>query len=146
MSYNKVLEELHIRDNDLGEGTLEVAKALQNITSLKILVLEGDGIPKEPFSQLALALKSNKHLEKLWLLNNNLQLSAIDILQSLITISKLKSLNINDNQITEEAGEALASVVSHSKTLEELYLSGNNLGEGLLSVMKALQHIKSLKN
>ena len=143
--HNKGLEELHVRDNDLGEGTLEVAKALRNITSLKILVLEGDGIPKESFSQLALALKSNKHLEKLRLLSNNLQLSAIDILQSLSTISELKSLNINDNQITEEAGETLASVVSHNKNLEELYLSGNNLGEGLLSVMKALRHIKSLK-
>ena len=145
VSHNKGLEELHVKDNDLGEATLEVAKALRNITSLKILVLEGDGIPKESFSQLALALKSNKHLEKLWLLSNNLQLSAIDILQSLSTISELKSLNINDNQITEEAGEILASVVSHNKNLEELYLSGNNLGEGLLSVMKALQHIKSLK-
>ena len=143
--HNKGLEELHVRDNDLGEGTLEVAKALQDITSLKILVLEGDGIPKESFSQLALALKSNRHLEKLWLLNNNLQLSAIDILRSLSDISELNSLNISDNQITEEAGEALAFVVSHNKTLEELYLSGNNLGEGLLSVMKALQHIKSLK-
>ena len=145
ISQNTGLEELHLSNNNLGEGTLEVAKALQCISSLRILVLENNGIPKESFTQLALELNSNKNLEKLWLSNSNLQSSAIDILQSLSTISTLKLLNINDNQINKEAGEALVSVISHNAGLEELYLSGNNLGEGLLNVMKALQHVKSLR-
>ena len=45
---------------------------------------------------------------------------------------------MDNNTITEEAGEPLASVVMHNTGLEELYLSGNNLGEGMLVVVKAL--------
>ena len=141
--HNTGLQELHFSDNDLG-GALEVAKALQHTTSLRIVDLDNNAIPKESSSDLGLALKLNKHLEKLLLSSNNLQSSAINILQSLSTISTLKSLNLNDNQITEEAGEALASVILHNTGLEELHLSGNNIGEGLFNVMKALQHIMSL--
>ena len=143
--HNAGLQELHLCGNNLGESTLKVVKALQSIVSLKILVLENNRIPKESFSQLASALESSKGLEELWLSNNNLQSSAVVILQSLITISTIKSLNMNDNQITEEAGEALTSVILHNTGLEELHLSGNNLGKGLLNVMKATQHITSLR-
>ena len=144
--HNTGLEEIYLSDNNLGEGMLVVIKALQQLTSIKTIDFGNTNISKEASYALALVIQSNKHLEKLWLYNNNLQFSAIAILQSLSTISTLKVLNISNTQITDEAGEALAAVVMHNIGLEELYLSNNNLGEGMLVVTKALQQLTSLKS
>ena len=144
--HNTGLEELHLDGNSFGEGLFNVMKALQSITSLRKLYLGNSDISKKVSCELAVAIKSNNHLEKLWLCNSNMKSSAFAVIQALSTISTLKYLNINNNQITEEAGEALASVVMHNTGLEELHLSGNNLGEGMLIVAKALQHISKLKS
>ena len=144
--HNTRLEELYLRDNNLDKGMLETAKALQHITSLKSLDLSNNNISNEVSVELAVAIKSNKHLEKLWMLDCNLKSSATVILQSLTTISSLKVLSVNDNQVTEEAGKALASVILHNTGLKELYLRNNNLGKGMLETAKALQHITSLKS
>ena len=146
VTHNTGLIELHLSDNNLGRGMLIVTKALQQITSLRSIDLGNNNLSKEASVKLALAIQSNKHLEKLWLHNNNLKSSADAILQSLSTISTLKLLNINNTQTTHEAAEALASVVTHNTGLEKLDLSNNNLGEGMLVVTKALQQITSIKS
>ena len=143
--HNRGLEELYLSGNHLGEGLLNVTKALQYVTSLRMLSMGNSNISKEVSGKLALAIESNKKLQGVWLHNSNAQSSAIAVLQSLSTISTLRFLNLNDNQIPEEAGEALASVILHNTGLEELHLSDNNLSKGILKVLKALQHITSLK-
>ena len=143
--HNTGLEELHLNDNSLGVGTLKVAKALQHITTLKKLDLGNNNIPQEVCDELALAIKSNKHLKFLWLNDNSLLSSVNIILNSLTTITTLTALYLDNNQITQEADEALASVIMHNTGLEELYLNGNSLGVGTLKVAKALQHITTLK-
>ena len=80
----------------------------------------------------------------MWLDGNNLESSSVIILESLSTLSTLKLLDINNNQVTEEAGKALACVILHNTGLEKLYLHDNHLGEGTFKVAKALQHITSL--
>ena len=142
---NPGIEELHLRNNNIAGGLIIVAKALQHVTLLKSIDVSNNNIPKEVSNELTLVIESNKHLEKILLHNNNLKSSAITILQSLNTISILKLLDLSNNQITKEAGEALASVILHNTGLEELYLSDNNLGEGLSNIMKALQHVTSLR-
>ena len=137
--YNTGLEELHLRDNNLGEGTLKVLKGLQHITSLKLLDLKNNGMPKEASGELALALTSNKHLEKLWLANNNLQSSAFVILQALSTISSLKCLDMNNNQISGAGGEMLASVINNNTRLRKLYFSNNNIQYNVMKISEALQ-------
>ena len=141
--HNTGMEKLYLSDNNLGYGILKVAKALQHITSLKLLDLGNNNIPKEVSGEIALAIKSNGRLENLSLNNNNLESSAIAILQALGAISTLNGLAINGNQITKDAGEALASVVIHNTGIANLHLSDNNLGDGILEVAKALQHITS---
>ena len=143
--HNTRLEELYLRSNNLGIGAIEVAKSLQHITTLKVLSLDNNNIPQEASEELALAIKSNEHLEKLLLSNNNLHSSAIVILNSLATIATLAVLDLNNNQIPQEAGEALASVIMHNTRLEVLYLHSNNLGIGAIKVAKSLQHIATLK-
>ena len=143
--HNTGLEELYLSDNNLGVGTLKIAKALQCITTLRILGLGNNNIPQEACDELALAIKSNKHLKSLWLNDNNLRSSANVILKSLTTITTLTVVNLNNNQIPQEADEALASVIMHNTGLEELHLYGNNLGVGTLKLAKALQHITTLR-
>ena len=144
--HNAGLKDLHLSGNNLGEGMLIVAKALEHISSLRSLAMGNNYISKEVADKLALAISANENLEEIRLYNSKLSSSATVILQSLSTISTLKYLNINDNQITEEAGEALASAVMHNAGLKELHLSGNNLGERMLIVAKALEHISSLRS
>ena len=142
---NTGLSELYLYNNNLGVGTLKLAQALQHITKLKILCLGNNNIPQEACDEFALAFKSNRHLEKLWLSDSNLYSSAIVILNSLTTITTLTGINLDNNQIPREADEVLASVIMHNTGLEELYLSGNNLGVGTLKVAKALQCITTLR-
>ena len=154
--HNRGLEILYLRNNNLGKGMLEIVKALQHITSLKSLDLSKNNISNEVSVELAVAIKSNKHLEELWMLDCNLKSLVTVILQSLTTISSLKGLDVNDNQVSKEAGEALASVISrvhnrllvilHNTGLKELYIRNNNLGKGMLKIAKALQHINSLES
>ena len=112
--------------NSLCIGIVNVAKALQHITTLKILYLSSNNIPQEACEELALAIESNKFLTKLSLSLNNLQFSANVILKSLATITTLIMLDLNNNQITQEAAEALASVIMHNTRLEELQLCLND--------------------
>ena len=142
---NRGLEVFYLNNNNLSAGTLKLAKAFQHISTLRMLSLDNSNIPKIACDDLALAIRSNKYLEKLWLGNNNLEYSAIVILNSLTTITTLTVLGLNNNQIPQEAGEALASVIMHNKRLEGLHLHSNNLGIGILKVAKALQHIITLK-
>ena len=141
---NKALEVLFLDNNNISEGAVNIAKALQNINSLKMLGLNNNNLPKEISHEIASVIKSNRHLELLTLSSNNLQSSAIEILQCLTTINTLKVLNMNNNLIGEKASEALASVVLNNTGLQELYISNNNLGDGILEVARALQHIKLL--
>ena len=143
--HNTILEELYLHSNNLGIETIKVAKSLQHITTLKTLNLSSNNIPQEAFEELALVIESNKQLEKLWLNDNNLHSSANVILNSLATITTLTMLDLNNNQIPQEAGEALASVIMHNTILEELYLHSNNLGIETIKVAKSLQHITTLK-
>ena len=58
--HNLRLEELCLNNTNLGIGTVKVAKALQHITTLKMLGLSNNDIPLEAFEELALGIKSNE--------------------------------------------------------------------------------------
>ena len=127
MKNNTELEELlYFNSNNI---SLNISKALQHITALRVLDLGFNHIiSQEAYDELALAIKSNKQLNKLWLPGSNLCCSVNVILDSLTTITTLTVLDLNNNQITQEACEALALVINQNTGLEELYLGNNNLG------------------
>ena len=62
-------------------------------------------------------------LEKLWLHDNNLHFSANVILNTLTTITTLTILCLNNNQISQEAAEVVASVIMHNTRLEVLHIA-----------------------
>ena len=144
--HNTRLQKLYLYNNNLGEGILEVAQALQHIISLESIDLGNNNVPKQASCELALTIKSNKHLERLWLQDNNLCSSALIILQALSNISTLKDLNINNNQIGEGGGEVLASVIMNNTGLRELYISNNNIQNSAMKISEALQCIVNIES
>ena len=143
---NPSLEALILDNNNIGVGALKIAEALQNIKSLKVLDLNNNNLPKEIAHNLAAVIKSNCNLERLTLSSNNLQSSAIVILQSLSTITTLKILNMDNNQIGEKGGKALASVIKSNTGLKELHFGSNNLHNSIIIILEALQTISSLES
>ena len=146
ITQNTGLEELHLNNNNLGIGSVEIAKALQEITSLKSLDLGKNKVPYELSDKLAFVIKVNKNLEELWLQDNMLSSSINGILNALCKISTLKVLALGGNVMPQETGKTLASIITQNMGLEELYLSNNNLGIGSVEIAKALQEITSLKS
>ena len=60
-------------------------------------------------------------------------------------ITTVKVFDVRDNQLTKEATERLASVIKHNTKLQELCLVSNVLQSGTITILKAIQSIKSLK-
>ena len=139
---NPELNHMNLINNNIGKGVLHIAKALKKVTSLKLLGLDNNSFPAQVCDELALAIQSNQCLQSLWLpcicLNSN-------VLQSMVTISTLTDLNLNSTQLLEETGEVLSCIILHNTGLEHLYLSNNNLGNGAVHVMKAIQHLTQLR-
>ena len=139
---NPELNDMNLIDNKIGKGVLHIAKALKKVTSLQLLGLGYNSFPAQVCDELALAIQSNQCLQSLWLpcicLNSN-------VLQSMVTISTLTDLNLNSTQLLEETGEVLSCIILHNTGLEHLYLSNNNLGNGAVHVMKAIQHLTQLR-
>ena len=146
ITQNTGLEELYLNNNNLGIGSVEIAKALQEITSLKSLGFSKNKVPYEVSDELAFAIEVNKSLEKLWLQSNMLSSSINVILNALCKISTLKVLNLDDNVMPQETGKTLAFIAQHNTGLEEMHLSDNNLGISALEVAKALQRNSCLKS
>jgi len=144
ISHNKGLKELYLGGNNFQHGIVDILQALQHSTSLKVLDLSNNYLPSEVGCKIAAVINANKYLEKLYLQNNFLLSSMICILESLLTVSSLKVLNIKNNCVTESAVDALASLISRSNTLEGLFLSGNTFQGGMLKAINALQSISSL--
>ena len=142
---NTRLNQLFLNDNNIGKGTLDIMKALQQLNSLHVLDLGNTNMPKDACDELALVIKHNQYLNDLQLYSNNLQSSAFVIFQALSKISSLKVLDLHSNQLNEDAGEYLSSVICNNTGLQHLNLNDNNIGKGTLHIIKALQQLNSLQ-
>ena len=171
ITHNTVLEELHLSNNNLGIGLLDVAKALQKIQSLQVLNLSNTQLPNEVNSDLALAIESNRNLKTLLMSSSsmecssdailpalsksfslqimahscNLQSSINLILQALSKLSTLEQLDLHNSHLTSLAAKGIESVIKNNTGLQCLYINDNNLGKGLIIILKALKSISSLK-
>ena len=88
-------------------------------------------------SDLADTIKNNSHLVELHLNNNNLQSSAVVILQALKENSNLKKLNLNSNNMSDKVVDDLADVIRNNTCLEELHLYDNNLQSSAVVILHA---------
>lgn len=88
---------------------------------------------------LAEGLQNNLMLESLDLRNNQLADLGVQYLSVAMISSRIKTLNLESNEISVEGAQYLAQLVKESRTLTELYLSKNHLGDrGVELIAQAL--------
>ena len=91
-------------------------------------------------------LSHNTKLQKLYLSKNKLQSKgAVKIAKGLQKVSNLTTLDIYNN-ISTEAADDIAAVLSHNTKLQELHIGGNNLqSAGVMKVANGLQNVVHLR-
>ena len=133
------LNQLLFDNNKIGNGLLHIAKALQQLNSLEVLNLGNTNMPKEVCTELTFVIECNQNLSTIKLDNNDLRSSANSILQALSKNSLLKVLDLQANNVNEEAGKLISSVIITNTGLNQLLLNKNYLGKSVLHIVKALQ-------
>ena len=142
---NSGLEHLHLSNNDLKSSAVMILKALQRNSKVETLNLSGNNMTGQVAEDLAFVIKNNPSLEHLHLYNNDLKSSAVVILKALQGNSKLKTLNLSGNNMTEQVAEELAFVIKNNPGLKHLHLYNNDLKSSAIVILKALQGTSKLK-
>ena len=143
---NTDLKGLHLSGNDLKSSAIGILQALKDHSKLKVLNLSNNSITGQVAEELANVIKNNSDLEELYLSGNDLKSSAIKILQALKYHSKLKLLNLNNNNMTGQVAEDLAYVIKNNPNIRKLYLSNNGFKSSAVVILQALKHHSKLKN
>ena len=121
------------------------SQPLKEKSNIKALNLNNSNINIEVVEDLASFIKANTNLEQLQLANNDLKFSVVLIKQALKETSRLKLLDLDNNNMTGEAAEDLASVIKNNSNLERLYLANNDLKTSAILVLQALKENSKLK-
>ena len=145
LSCNNGLQQLDISKNNFQAfGIIIIVKALQNISTIQKLCISNNNITDEAADDIATAIYSNTQLQEFYVSKNNLRSAgAIKIAK---TLQNLTKLYINDNHITDEAADDIATALScNADQLQELDISNNWFrGKGIMVIAKALQNIVTL--
>ena len=145
---NTELEELYLGNNHLKAGVIKIfiALALKKNSSLKMLDLENNNMPKEVGTELAAAISGNNSLQKLWLDHNNLGSSMESVAMACSKISDLEQLCITNIGISNKVGKNIASIISNNLSIVRLSISDNNLqSSGFKCICHELKNVKTLK-
>ena len=95
----------------------------------KRIRLRDNNITAQGALTLAEGLHNNRTLESLDLQNNYISDLGIQSLGLATVHSKLKTLNVESNGLTFEGAQYLAQMLKTNRTLTELYLSKNHVGD-----------------
>jgi len=143
---NGLLEQLTLRNNRLNDdGVIMIAQSLCKHSKLKCLNLRNNSVTEKAAESLASVMSNNNGLEELYLGNNQLQLGVTKLTTALKNISTLKVLDLNNNNMPEQAADELSIAIRANTLLEKLKLSGNHLGSSFTLITKACCHNSSLK-
>ena len=140
------LEKLYLNGNEFqAEDIIKIAINLQS-NSLKTFNVSQIIINHTAINRIANILARNTQLEELYLFGNALQTNGIfEILSGLENTSTLKVFDISNNDISAEAANNIAGVISKQVRLEKLIIGGNNLQHGLIVIMNELKCHGTLK-
>ena len=121
-------------------GSMVIARSLTNITTLTELYIGKNEITDTAADDIA-AVLSNNNLQVLDLSDNYFTTCGIlEIFRSSKNLSSLTELYVNRNQLTKEAADTLASIISQNSKLQVLDISRNNFcTPGVIKIAKALQ-------
>ena len=145
ISGNVCLQELYVCSNNLQTaGT--IVTVLQNICTLTKLHFGNNIISDQTANDIAALVSHNTKLNVIEISGSKLQTTGtIEIMKALQEIYTLKKLYLNNDNITEEAADDIATVISCNLDLQELNLGSNNLqASGIIKIARSLQKISSL--
>ena len=123
--HNIQLQELHMNRNNLQPvNAIKIARALQNISTLRAFSIYNNNINDEAADDIATVIMHNTNLQYLNICNNNFKpIGTTKIAKALERIGTLTKLHVS-NIITDEASESIATVVYHNVVqLQELVIS-----------------------
>ena len=147
VTVTKSLKTLCLKDMNLkAKGMIKIAKCLCKISTLEILDLQNNAITEEAADKMALVIQSNNKLKELYLGNNLLQAGIIKIFIALKNISSLQMLDLENNNISNEVADELASAICCNTMLQKLWLDNNsNLKSSLTMISMACSKIYALQ-
>ena len=139
------LESFYLSYNNLHSSSNVILEALSKLHTLTTLYLDGCNLTDIVCDKLGTILCNNSSLQQLQLKNNHFKSTGIMMVaKTLNKLSTLKLLNIRNNSITEEATDAIASIISGSSILEQLYLGDNRTFSATGKILCSLQSISTL--
>ncbi|XP_065917950.1 protein NLRC5-like [Dysidea avara] len=146
LSHNTKLQKLHIDHNNLqASGITKLVEGLQGISTLTAFGISSNniGMNEKAADSIAALLSNNCLLQSLHLGTNHLQTNSVmKIVSALQHVTTLSILDLSNNNITFEAVESIAVVLSKNDKLKELYIGGNALQA--VSIRKILQNMETL--
>ena len=145
LSQNTHLRKVYLSKNYLAaNGIITLCRAMNNIQYLTHLDISCNKITDEAAHDIANFLYHNPELEVVDLSNNLMQTPGTRIVCKAIKIlTNLKTLNVSNNIITDEAADDI--VLLHSTSLQRLDLSYNNISmSGTIRIFKVMRYIKNL--
>ncbi|XP_078059021.1 NACHT, LRR and PYD domains-containing protein 12-like [Mustelus asterias] len=141
LSTNRSLIDLNLSGNKLGDSGVKLLSVALRNPDCKIqkLHLRGNALTDSCAEDLASALSTNRSLIDLDLGNNKLGDSGVKLLSVALRNPdcKIQKLHLNANALTDSCAEDLASALSTNRSLIDLNLGYNKLGDSgvkLLSV------------
>ena len=139
------IEKLYVKSSFLSVDILTKALvALHNTSKLKCLGINCNYICEKVMDYI-LPILHNNPIEDLGIGGNNLGDNGTAKLANAILTGRLLQLGLEHNNITEEAADDIAAILSHNTNLTVLNLSGNNLhSEGVKKVAESLQNTSTL--
>ena len=132
------LQVLHLSDNPLGHGIIELAKHLNSVPGLNELGLRGTQMGEEEATAVAHCLKSLPQLKELNLSFNPLGHGIIELAKHLNSVPGLNELGLRGTQMGEEEATAVAHCLKSLPQFKKLNLPFNPLGHGIIELAKHL--------
>ena len=146
---NNGMEELWLGVNNLQAGILKVLKALKTLPKLRALDIENNHMPEIVFDELAAFMHcsgASRHLQTLYLDNNDLRLSGVKITEALCYLTSLRTLNVIGVNMIGETTDKLAVAILNMTSLQQLSLKDNNLGtDKVIAIAQSLSVLTTIK-
>ena len=128
-------------------GIISIANSLKHISNITLLNLHNNQLTKEAGDALVSIILNNAKLEDLYLGSNQLQVGALKVIQALKSLSTLKVLDLNDNNITEYVADELSSAIDCNPLFSTLRLRSNKLKTtGAIKIFNSLTKLTTLKS
>ena len=143
ISCNTQIEVLDVSGNNIkAMGAMKIGENLQHIYTPKTLFISNNN--NIAADDVAAIISGNACLQELYICRKNLHAKAI--IKALQGTCALTKMHFANNNITDEAADDIAAVVSSNTKLKEIEISESKLQTtGAIKIMKVLQGICTLE-